>query len=77
MDIYEILGFNGCVGLIDCNHLHRDKCPREWQNFCIRKEGYPTLAVLVVMDHIKGAMTVRRDFQMCNIQITVNCNITQ
>ena len=62
MDSYKILGFNGCVGSINCTYLRWNKCPREWQNFCIGKEGYPTLTLLVVADHNKRTMIVSRAF---------------
>ena len=62
MDIYKIRGFNGYFESIDCTHLRWNKYPRKWQNFCIGKEGYPTLAFLVVVDHNKRAMIVSRTF---------------
>ena len=60
--IYKILGFNGCFGSIDCTQLRNHKCPRKWQNFCIDKEGYPTLAFLVVADHNKRAIILSLAF---------------
>jgi hypothetical protein len=62
MDVYKILGFNGCFGSMDCTHVHWNKCPKSWQNFCIGKEGYPTLAFLVIVDHNKRAMVLSRAF---------------
>jgi hypothetical protein len=62
MDVYKLLGFNGCFGSIDCTHLWWNKCPSYWQNYCIGKEGYPTLAFLVVVDHNRRAMIVSRAF---------------
>lgn len=62
MDVYKILGFNGCFGSMDCTHLRWNKCPAEWQNYCIGKEGFPTLSFLVVVDHNRRAMIVSRSF---------------
>ena len=43
IDVYKIMGFNGCFGSIDCTHVRWNKCPSEWQNFCIGKEGFPII----------------------------------
>ena len=39
---YATLGFPGCVGSIDCCHVHWDRCPAAETNENTGKEGYPT-----------------------------------
>jgi hypothetical protein len=72
MEVYKIMGFNGCFGSIDCTHIHWNKCKKQWQNFCIGKEGYPTLSFLVVVDHNRRAMVVSDAFfGACNDKMIV------
>jgi len=37
MDEYAALGLPGCVGSMDCTHLHWDKCPSTIANLCTGK----------------------------------------
>lgn len=39
---YNALGFPGCVGSIDCCHVHWDRCPAAVSNVHTGKETYPT-----------------------------------
>ena len=41
---YSALGFPGCIGSIDCCHIHWDRCPATETNRHTGKEGYPTLS---------------------------------
>ena len=40
---YRLLGFPGCVGSVDCVHLHWERCPATVANEHTGKEGYPTV----------------------------------
>ena len=51
MHIYQRLGLNGACGSTDVTHIPLGKCPRNWQNSCTGKEGYPTLAYSVTCSH--------------------------
>ncbi len=60
MNTYKLLGFNGCVGSMDCTHIYCwNKCPKELLNFCVGKEGKPTVSFQCVVDHEKKV-------QMCS-----------
>jgi len=50
-DAYKKLGFPGCFGSMDCTHVRWWNCPADEQNAAIGKEGYPTLAFQVLVDH--------------------------
>jgi hypothetical protein len=58
MDQYARLGFAGAVGSIDCTHIPWGKCPVELFHQCKGKEGYPSLAFEMVVDH-------KRRFHSC------------
>ena len=51
MNVYERMGLPGCIGSTDCVHLKWDRCPVGISNVCSGKEGYPTLAYSVTVDH--------------------------
>lgn len=53
MEVYKMLGFNGCFRSIDSTHIFWKRCPREWSNFCMRKEKCTTLSFQVAVDHDK------------------------
>jgi hypothetical protein len=55
---YSQLGLPGAVGSVDATHLHWRKCPVELTNFCKGKEGYPTVAFQVVVNHSRKIMSV-------------------
>ena len=48
---YKALGLPGCIGSMDCTHLHWDKCPTNLTNLCTGKEGFPSLSFEVIVDH--------------------------
>ena len=39
IDVYKMLGFNGCFGSIDCTHIFWTRSPKRWTNYCIGKEN--------------------------------------
>lgn len=49
--VYEKLGLPGCIGSVDCVHIHWDKCPAKHKNLYKGKEGYPSVSYEVVCDH--------------------------
>mmetsp|Transcript_3458 Transcript_3458/g.7882 ORF Transcript_3458/g.7882 Transcript_3458/m.7882 type:complete len:412 (+) Transcript_3458:205-1440(+) len=53
MAAYDKLGFTGCVGSTDCVHVKMDCCPVSLYWKCTGKEGFPTLAYSVTVDHGK------------------------
>ena len=53
LDIYAKLGLPGAVFSMDCTHLYLDKCPVEFTNICTGKEGKPTLAFQLAVDHFR------------------------
>jgi hypothetical protein len=82
MNIYARLGFPGCLGSMDVTHVHWLACPLRLKNLCIGKEGYPTLAFQVLVDHSRmirhvstscfGAMN---DINICHIDTIVRDDI--
>jgi len=62
MNVYAAMGFPGCVGSVDCTHVRWWNCPRELQNSCRGKEGFPTLVFQVVVDHSKRIIFVSNAF---------------
>jgi len=59
---YARLGFPGCVGSMDCTHVWWEKCPKKFTFDCTGKEGYPTLAFQVIVDHYRRVSHVSRHF---------------
>jgi hypothetical protein len=53
MEVYKMLGFNGCFGSIDCTHIFWKRCPNRWANYCQGKEKCTTLSFQVAVDHDK------------------------
>ena len=51
MEVYNKLGLTGAVGSIDCTHLKWDRCPNINRNNYIGKEGFPSIAYEVIVDH--------------------------
>ena len=50
-ETYRRCGFPGCVGSIDVVHIPWDRCPAGKRSWFKGKEGFPTLAYEVVVDH--------------------------
>jgi len=74
MEIYAAIGFPGCVGSIDCTHIRWWNCPSTLQNLCHGKEGYPSLAFQIVVDHSRRILYVSpsyfgslNDQNICNV----------
>ena len=51
-------GLPGCVGSINCVHVRWDNCPAGLLGECVGKEGKPTLAFEVVVDHDRRVQSV-------------------
>ncbi len=62
MEVFEKMGLNGCIGSIDVTHVKWDKCPVARVNLCCGKEGFPTLAYEVVVDHSRRIQACTRSF---------------
>ena len=62
MEMYEKLGFPGCVGSIDCTHIRWDKCPVSLTNLCKGKGQHPTLVFEATVDHNKRVLGMTRSF---------------
>ena len=59
---YDRLGFAGAVGSTDVTHIAWDKCPYNQTRSFAGKEGYPTVAYQVTVDHTKRAIAVTPRF---------------
>ena len=69
MDIYARLGIPGTIGSMDVTHVRWDRCPVYERHMHVGKEGYPTLAFQVVVDHSRLIHAVSRAFKgACNDQ---------
>jgi hypothetical protein len=82
MEIYARLGFPGCIGSMDCTHVHWLNCPEILKNLCIGKEGYPTLAFQVMVDHSKMIRHVSvscfgafNDINICHVDTIVRDDV--
>ena len=78
LDVYQRLGFPGCVGSMDCTHVKWLCCPSEITNLCVGKEGYPTLSFQVVVDHARkinhvsaSGFGTMNDINMCQVDVIV------
>lgn len=60
--VYDRQGLTGAVGSVDCVHCRWDQCPATLLNLHTGKEGYPTLAWEVTVDHHMRAMAVTKGF---------------
>lgn len=56
--VYSCLGLPGCVGSMDGVHLAWDNCPSPFLPLYKGKEGFPTLAYNVTVDHTKRVLAV-------------------
>lgn len=59
---YDRLGFTGAVGSTDVTHIAWGRCPYNQARSYTGKEGYPTVAYQVTVDHTKRALAVTRGF---------------
>ena len=62
MEIYEKLGFPGCVGSIDCTHIRWDRCPVSLANLCKGKGQHPTLVFEATVHHNRRVLGMTRSF---------------
>ena len=60
--VYTRLGFPGCLGSMDCTHVRWLRCPFHLLNSCHGKEGFPTLAFQVLVDHGRQIRHVSQSF---------------
>ena len=44
-------GVEGCIGCLDCMHIHWKNCPSSWKGQYQGKEGSPTIVLEAVADH--------------------------
>lgn len=54
--VYKMLGFPGCIGSCDVVHVPWDCAPAMQRNMFVGKEGYPTIAFEVTVDHTTKIM---------------------
>jgi Plant transposon protein len=59
---YAQLGFPGAVGSSDCMHISWDKTPSQHARYYTGKEGFPTVAYEVTVDHTMRVQAVTRGF---------------
>jgi Plant transposon protein len=59
---YSAIGLPGCIGSADCVHIGWDRCPAGLRSIGCGKEGYPTLAYEVVVDHHRRIISVTKSF---------------
>lgn len=52
-EVYKRLGFPGAIGSVDCTHIRWDKCPAHLRATCKGKEGFPSLAYELTVDHFR------------------------
>ena len=71
---YTKLGLPGCVGSMDCTHIHWMKCPKENTIECTGKEQFPTLSFQCVVDHSRRILYCSNYFYGKNNDITVANN---
>ncbi|CAN0184692.1 unnamed protein product [Pylaiella littoralis] len=62
MDCYRKLGFTGAIGSTDVTHVGWGMCPFTLGRSCTSKEGFPTLAFEVTVDHAGRAIGVTQGF---------------
>jgi hypothetical protein len=69
MNVYARLGLPGTIGSMDVTHVRWDRCPVYERHMHVGKEGYPTLAFQVVVDHCRLIHAVSSAFKgACNDQ---------
>ena len=58
LQMYEHLGFPGCVGSTDCVHILWDRCPQAQRILYGSRYGRPTIAYSFVVDHTRRIRSV-------------------
>ena len=59
---YASAGLPGCVGSMDCTHVKWSMCPKKRRFHAKGKEGFPSLAFQVVVDHHRRVTSVSQSF---------------
>ena len=59
---YDALGLTGAVGSTDVTHIKWDACPYSETVSYTGKEGFPTIAYEVTVDHSRRVLGVTRGF---------------
>ena len=62
LEQYAAVGLPGCVGSMDCTHIKWFLCPKKERHNAIGKEGFPTIAFQVCVDHSKRVLSVSQHF---------------
>lgn len=69
--MYARLGLSGCIGSMDCTHIHWEKCPVWLYNECKGKYQWPTLAIEAIVDHNRRFMSISPAFPGANNDINI------
>jgi hypothetical protein len=71
--LYAQLGLPGCIGSLDCTHLHWRMCPIELTNYCHSKRyPFPTVAFQVSVNHQRKILSVGELFYGGHNDKTIN-----
>ena len=62
VDVYAKLGLPGCIGSMDCTHIRWWNCPKHARQASTGKEGKPTLAFQLLVDHSRRILHVSKAF---------------
>ena len=62
MEQYALLGFSGAIGSIDVTHPAWAMCPYTHARSYTGKEGFPTIAYQVIVDHTRRVLAVTSGF---------------
>ncbi|CAN0563637.1 unnamed protein product [Ectocarpus sp. 12 AP-2014] len=73
MKQYDRLGFTGAVGSMDVTHIAWSRCPCNQARSYTGKEGFPTIAYQVTVDHAGRAMAVTEGFTGSTNDKTIVC----
>ena len=62
VEVYSKLGLPGCIGSMDCTHIRWWSCPAYARQASTGKEGKPTLAFQLLVDHSRRILHVSKAF---------------
>ena len=62
LSVSDRLGFPGCIGSTDCVHIRWERCPVGDRFLHKGKEGYPTIAYEVTVDHTSKIIAATKGF---------------
>ena len=60
LEVYEKLGFPGCIGSTDCVNIALERCPHGLKNIHTGKDGYPTLGFNCTVNHHRRFINISR-----------------